>query len=143
MSKKQNNKNSTVDQNIASVGRRFMAFIVDLFYILLLYFGFNIVGKNVFEIDTKIFDYIIIVVCFSYLVIPTGIYGKTIGKWALKISVVNPEGNKIGIGTSFAREIGGQKMVVVVVVTYTLREYDLVLKNTKVNSLIVFVILCF
>ena len=108
MSKKQNLKNNKVEQNIASVGRRFMAFIVDLFYILLLYFGFNIVGKNVFEIDTEIFDYIIIVVCFSYLVIPTSLYGKTIGKWALKISVVNPEGNKIGIGASFAREIGGK-----------------------------------
>jgi uncharacterized RDD family membrane protein YckC len=108
MNKKQNIKNIKLDPNIASVGRRFMAFIVDLFYILLLYFGFNIVGKNIFEIDTKIFDYIIIVVCFSYLVIPTGMYGKTIGKWALKISVVNPEGNSIGIGTSFAREIGGK-----------------------------------
>ena len=35
-------------------------------------------------------------------------YGKTIGKWALRISVVNPEGNKIGIGAAFAREIGGK-----------------------------------
>lgn len=93
---------------IAGIGRRFMAFIVDLFYVLLLYFGFNIIGRNIFSVSTEIFDYIIIIVCFSYLVIPTGLYGKTIGKWALRISVVNPEGNKIGIGAAFAREIGGK-----------------------------------
>ena len=64
---------------IAGIGRRFMAFIVDLFYVLLLYFGFNIIGRNIFSVSTEIFDYIIIIVCFSYLVIPTGLYGKTIG----------------------------------------------------------------
>lgn len=96
------------EKNIAPVFRRFMAAFVDTSYLLLIYFGLNIIGKNIFGITYSFFDYLIIIVCFSYLVIPTGLYGKTIGKWALKIKVVNPEGDKIGIGAAFAREIGGK-----------------------------------
>ena len=81
---------------------------VDTSYILLLYFGLNIVGKNILGITYFAFDYLIIIACFCYLVIPTGLYGKTIGKWALRIKVVNPEGDTIGIGAAFAREIGGK-----------------------------------
>lgn len=85
-----------------------MAFIIDVFYILLIFFGLNIIGKNVLEINSPLFDYFVVIACFCYLVIPTGMYGKTIGKWALRISVVNPNGAKIGIGSAFAREIGGK-----------------------------------
>ena len=96
------------EKNIASTFRRFMAAFVDASYILLIYFGLNIVGKNVLGINSFLFDYFIVVACFCYLVIPTGLYGKTIGKWALRIKVVNPEGDKIGLATAFAREIGGK-----------------------------------
>ena len=85
-----------------------MAFIIDVFYILLIFFGLNIIGKNVLEINSPLFDYFVVIACFCYFVIPTGMYGKTIGKWALRISVVNPNGAKIGIGSAFAREIGGK-----------------------------------
>lgn len=96
------------EKDIAPIFRRFMAAFVDTSYILLIYFGFNIVGKNVLGITYFAFDYLIIITCFCYLVIPTGLYGKTIGKWALRIKVVNPEGDNIGIGAAFAREIGGK-----------------------------------
>lgn len=96
------------EKNIAPIFRRFMAAFVDTSYILLLYFGLNIVGKNILGINYSLFDYFIVIICFCYLVIPTGLYGKTIGKWALRIKVVNPEGDKIGIGAAFAREIGGK-----------------------------------
>lgn len=98
------------EKNIAPVFRRFMAAFVDTAYILLIYFGLNIIGKNIFGITYFIFDYLIVITCFCYLVIPTGLYGKTIGKWALRIKVVNPEGDTIGIGAAFAREIGGKFM---------------------------------
>ena len=96
------------EKNIAPFFRRFMAFIIDVFYILLIFFGLNIIGKNVLEINSSLFDYFVVIACFCYLVIPTGMYGKTIGKWALRISVVNHNGAKIGIGAAFAREIGGK-----------------------------------
>jgi uncharacterized RDD family membrane protein YckC len=96
------------EKDIAPIFRRFMAAFVDTSYILLIYFGFNIVGKNILGITYFAFDYLIIITCFCYLVIPTGLYGKTIGKWALRIKVVNPEGDNIGIGAAFAREIGGK-----------------------------------
>jgi len=96
------------EKNIAPVFRRFMAAFVDTAYILLIYFGLNIVGRNILGITYFAFDYFIIITCFCYLVIPTGLYGKTIGKWALRIKVVNPEGDNIGIGAAFAREIGGK-----------------------------------
>ena len=96
------------EKNIASVFRRFMAAFVDTAYILLIYFGLNIVGRNILGITYFAFDYFIIITCFCYLIIPTGLYGKTIGKWALRIKVVNPEGDNIGIGAAFAREIGGK-----------------------------------
>ncbi len=96
------------EKNIAPVFRRFMAAFVDTAYILLIYFGLNIVGRNILGITYFAFDYFIIITCFCYLIIPTGLYGKTIGKWALRIKVVNPEGDNIGIGAAFAREIGGK-----------------------------------
>ena len=41
------------EENIAPFFRRFMAFIIDVFYILLIFLGLNIIGKNVNENKLK------------------------------------------------------------------------------------------
>ena len=63
------------EENIAPFFRRFMAFIIDVFYILLIFLGLNIIGKNVLEMNSSLFDYFVVIACFCYLVIPTGMYG--------------------------------------------------------------------
>ena len=51
------------EKNIAPIFRRFMAAFVDTSYILLLYFGLNIVGKNILGINYSLFDYFIVIIC--------------------------------------------------------------------------------
>lgn len=91
--------------------RRVYAFAIDIGILLMVVF---IVGPifgnsegifNVPNIQTGIID---VFIFLAYFVIPTGIFGRTIGKWVAGISVVDEEGNKPGVAVAIPREVVGR-----------------------------------
>ncbi len=60
---------------------------------------------NISNIQTGIID---VFIFLAYFIVPTGIFGRTIGKWVAGISVVDEEGNKPGVAVAIPREVVGR-----------------------------------
>ena len=102
---------ATLGLEFAGPLRRTYAFAIDIGILLMVVF---IVGPifgssegifNIFSIQTAIID---VFIFLAYFIIPTGIFGRTIGKWVAGISVVDEEGNKPGVAIVIPREIVGR-----------------------------------
>ena len=91
--------------------RRTYAFAIDIGILLMVAFIVGpIFGSNegilgIFNIQAAIVD---VFVFLAYFIIPTGIFGRTIGKWVAGISVVDEEGNKPGVAIAIPREMVGR-----------------------------------
>jgi uncharacterized RDD family membrane protein YckC len=55
-----------------------------------------------------------IILFFGYLVIPTGLWGQTPGKWAAGISVVDKDGRVPGVAMAIPREMVGRFVATIV-----------------------------
>ncbi len=96
----------SLDLQFAGPLRRLYAFAVDAGILLMLIFIVApISGGRVFSAQAGIIDVFIVL---TYFIIPTGIFGRTLGKWVAGISVVDEEGNKPGVATAIPREVVGR-----------------------------------
>ena len=109
---------SKESQSIESLGlqfagplRRVYAFAIDIGILLMLVFVLGpIFGNsqgilNIPNVQTGVID---VFIFLAYFIIPTGIFGRTIGKWVAGISVVDEEGNKPGVAVAIPREVVGR-----------------------------------
>ncbi len=86
--------------------RRFYAFAVDIGILLMIIFMVAPVsGGRVFSAQAAIID---VFIFLAYFIIPTGLFGRTIGKWVAGVSVVDEEGNKPGVALAIPREMVGR-----------------------------------
>lgn len=92
--------------NIASPLKRLYAFAID---VLVLYsfivFTKAILGHRLWGADTEFQD---IAIILGYFVIPTGLFGRTPGKWVAGLRVVDTEGRVPGIAAAIPREVAGR-----------------------------------
>ncbi len=49
-----------------------------------------------------------IIIFLGYFILPTGIWGRTLGKWVAGIVVVDSEGRTPGVGVAIPREVVGK-----------------------------------
>ena len=86
--------------------RRFYAFAIDIGILLMIVFMVAPVsGGRVFSAQAGIID---VFIFLAYFIIPTGLFGRTLGKWVAGISVVDNEGNKPGVAVAIPREVVGR-----------------------------------
>ncbi len=86
--------------------RRFYAFAIDIGILLMVVFMVApISGGRVFSAQAGIID---VFIFLAYFIIPTGLFGRTLGKWVAGISVVDDEGNKPGVAVAIPREVVGR-----------------------------------
>ena len=87
--------------------RRIYAFAVDIGLLLMLKFiidsssgqiGFALGRRSIFEVA----------IFLAYFIVPTGLFGRTVGKWVAGISVVDEQGEKPGIALAIPREAVGR-----------------------------------
>lgn len=101
----------TLDLEFAGPLRRVYAFAIDIGILLMVIFVVGpIFGSsegifNISNIQTGIID---VFIFLAYFIVPTGIYGRTIGKWVAGISVVDEDGNKPGVAVAIPREVVGR-----------------------------------
>ena len=102
---------ATLDLEFAGPLRRIYAFAIDIGILLMVVFVVGpIFGSregifDIFSIQAGIVD---VFIFLTYFIIPTGIYGRTLGKWVAGISVVDEEGNKPGVAVAIPREMVGR-----------------------------------
>jgi len=93
-------------KTLASVFRRIYGFGID---ILILYsiivFSKRIFGDAVWAPDAAIQDIFILI---GYFILPTGIWGRTPGKWVAGIKVVTEDGLNPGVAIAIPREVLGR-----------------------------------
>ena len=91
---------------LAGIVRRLYGFGID---ILILYsiiiFSKRIFGDAVWAPDAAAPD---IFILLGYFILPTGIWGRTPGKWVAGIKVVTEEGFNPGVGIAIPREVLGR-----------------------------------
>ncbi len=111
----QNNDDIPFDNPRAGFGIRGLAFLIDMFAIV----GLSLVlikaphAPQIFKgMDNKSALVIIDLVCFVFLMIlPTALYGRTLGKKILKLKVVRlNENQKLGFFRGFFRELIGKSV---------------------------------
>ena len=92
--------------DIASPLKRLYAFGVDalLIYIIIIITK-RIFGESVWAPDAAPQD---IFILFGYFVIPTGLFGRTPGKWVAGLRVVDEEGRNPGVALAIPREMVGK-----------------------------------
>lgn len=96
--------------NPANPIRRAYAFALDLFLLYLIVIATKqAFGDAVWVPEVAIRD---IAIVLAYFVLPTSIWGKTPGKWAAGIVVVDREGYVPGLPLAIPREIGGRGVAV-------------------------------
>lgn len=99
------------DVQFAGPLRRLYAFAIDIGILLMVIFvvgpifGSNEGIFNISNIQTGIID---VFIFLAYFIVPTGIFGRTIGKWVAGISVVDEDGNKPGVAVAIPREVVGR-----------------------------------
>ena len=100
-----------LDLQFAGPLRRIYAFAIDIGILLMVVFVVGpIFGSregifDIFSIQAGIVD---VFIFLAYFIIPTGIYGRTLGKWVAGISVVDENGNKPGVAVAIPREMVGR-----------------------------------
>ena len=91
--------------------RRVYAFAIDIGILLMVVliagpiFGSN---KGIFSVPNIQNGIIDVFIFLAYFILPTGLFGRTIGKWVAGISVVDDEGNKPGVALAIPREMVGR-----------------------------------
>ncbi len=91
------------DKNLARPLTRLYAWTIDAGIIVLLVLVLSRVTHGVFfSADAAAQDILLFV---GYFVLPTGIWGRTIGKWVAGIVVVGEDGKTPGVGTAIGREL--------------------------------------
>ena len=91
--------------------RRVYAYAIDIGILLMVVFTIGpILGtrEGVFNVPNVGEGIIDVFIFLAYFIIPTGIFGRTIGKWVAGISVVDSEGNKPGVAIAIPREVVGR-----------------------------------
>lgn len=90
---------------------RLLAFGIDVFVLFVVLF---LIGQslNLWASDPNNFRWLLIVIPIVYFVLPTAIYGKTLGKWVFGIKVVDKEFYPPGIA-AIGREIIGRVIVII------------------------------
>ncbi|MEX0761477.1 MAG: RDD family protein [Dehalococcoidia bacterium] len=96
----------TYPLNMASPFKRLYAWLIDIGLLLGIIFTVApISGGRVFSSDSAPQDIFIIL---AYFILPTGIWGRTVGKWVAGIIVVDEEGRVPGVGVVIPREMVGK-----------------------------------
>jgi uncharacterized RDD family membrane protein YckC len=92
--------------DIASPLKRLYAFGIDIgiIYIMIIITK-RIFGDAVWSPDAAPQD---IFILFGYFVLPTGLFGRTPGKWVAGLRVVDEEGHDPGVAISIPREMIGR-----------------------------------
>ncbi len=86
--------------------RRIYAFAIDVGILLMIIFIVApISGGRVFSAQAGIID---VFIFLTYFIVPTGLFGRTVGKWVAGISVVDDQGEKPGIALAIPREAVGR-----------------------------------
>ena len=88
--------------------RRIYAFGVDIGLLLMLKFIIDSASGQIgFNLDPRrsIFE---VAIFLAYFILPTGLFGRTIGKWVAGITVVDEQGNKPGVALAIPREAVGR-----------------------------------
>lgn len=102
-------KSATIESlNLEFAGplRRIYAFAIDVGILLMIIFIVAPVsGGHVFSTQAGIID---VFIFLAYFIVPTGLFGRTIGKWVAGISVVDEEGNNPGVALAIPREAVGR-----------------------------------
>jgi uncharacterized RDD family membrane protein YckC len=92
--------------NIASPLKRLYAFAIDVLVLWAMIVATKaIFGDLVWHPDAGAQD---IFILFGYFVIPTGLFGRTPGKWAAGIRVVDLQGRTPGVAIAIPREMIGR-----------------------------------
>ena len=92
--------------NIASPLKRLYAFAIDVMMLWALIVATKAMfGDLVWHPDAGAQD---IFILFGYFVIPTGLFGRTPGKWAAGIRVVDLQGRTPGVAIAIPREMIGR-----------------------------------
>lgn len=100
-----------LDLEFASPLRRSYAFVVDIGILLMVVYVVGSLTRSsegIFDFGIIRPGYIDIFIFLAYFIIPTGIFGRTIGKWVAGISVVDEDGNKPGVAIAIPREAVGR-----------------------------------
>ena len=96
--------------NPASPLRRTYAFLLDLFFLyMIVVITKQAFGDAVWHPEVAARD---IAIILAYFVLPTAIWGKTIGKWVAGIVVVDREGYIPGLPLAIPREVGGRAVAI-------------------------------
>jgi len=104
-------QNVSIYQNVAGIGDRLLAFLID-FLVIVAYWFFSIFLLGSLDFDLN--DTWEIMAFFMVIGLPTFLYhllfetfwdGKTLGKAAMKLKVVKLDGSKPGFGSYFVRWI--------------------------------------
>ena len=88
--------------------RRIYAYAVDFGLLLMCKFVVDSASGQIgFNLDPRrsIFE---VAIFLAYFILPTGLFGRTIGKWVAGVSVVDEEGNKPGVALAIPREAVGR-----------------------------------
>ena len=97
----------TLDLQLAGPIRRTYAFAIDVGLLLTAKVIIDSAsGTFAFTLDRR--SIIEVAVFLAYFIIPTGIFGRTIGKWVAGIHVIDEEGNKPGVAVAIPREAVGR-----------------------------------
>lgn len=92
--------------DIASPLKRLYAFSIDVLIIYsMIIFTKRLFGDAVWAPDAAPQD---IFILFGYFVLPTGIFGRTPGKWVAGLRVVDTEGRNPGVAVAIPREMVGR-----------------------------------
>ena len=100
-----------LDLELAGPIRRIYAYAIDIGILLMVVFIVGpIIGsrEGIFDVPNVGEGIIDVFIFLAYFIIPTGIFGRTIGKWVAGISVVDDEGNKPGVAIAIPREVVGR-----------------------------------
>jgi uncharacterized RDD family membrane protein YckC len=92
--------------DIASPFKRLYAFGVDILLIyVMMIITKRIFGDAIWSVNAAPQDLIIL---FGYFVLPTGLFGRTPGKWVAGLRVVDVDGRNPGVALAIPREMIGR-----------------------------------
>ena len=97
----------SLDLEFAGPLRRVYAFAIDIGLLLMLKYVIDTASGS-FDLSLGRQNIYEVAIFLTYFIIPTGLFGRTIGKWVAGVSVVDEEGNKPGVALAIPREMVGR-----------------------------------
>ncbi len=96
-------------RDVASPFSRAYAWLIDFGLLaLLFYMLFRFTNGNFGNLGSPSSAPKDIIIFLAYFILPTGIWGRTVGKWVAGIVVVNDEGFTPGVAVAIPREVVGK-----------------------------------